>query len=50
MITVHGGHGWMLSQFVSLFAIIDSIRRHVGPKIPIDYNRWDDGQIHSPGV
>jgi 2,4-dienoyl-CoA reductase-like NADH-dependent reductase (Old Yellow Enzyme family)/thioredoxin reductase len=57
MVTVHGGHGWLLSQFVSPqintrrdqwggsfenrmrlpLAIVDSIRRHVGPKFPIEY-------------
>ncbi len=56
MITIHGGHGWLLSQFMSPFynrrtdewggstenrmkmplAVIESIRRAVGPGFPIE--------------
>jgi len=57
MVTVHGGHGWLLSQFMSPYvntrtdrwggsfenrmrmplAVIESIRKHVGPNFPIEY-------------
>ena len=57
MVTVHAGHGWLLSQFLSptlntrkdrwggpdienrariVVAILDSIRKAVGPKFPIE--------------
>lgn len=56
MVTIHGGHGWLLSQFMSPFinkrtdswggnfenrmrfplAVIDSVRKHVGPNFPIE--------------
>ena len=56
MITVHGGHGWLLSQFMSSkvnlrtdrwggslenrmrfpLAVLDAIRKAVGPAIPIE--------------
>ena len=56
MITIHGGHGWLLSQFMSPFintrtdmwggsfennmrlplAIVDAVRRAVGPGFPIE--------------
>jgi 2,4-dienoyl-CoA reductase-like NADH-dependent reductase (Old Yellow Enzyme family) len=56
MVTVHGGHGWLLSQFMSPYtntradrwggafenrmrfplAVIESVRRAVGPRFPIE--------------
>jgi 2,4-dienoyl-CoA reductase-like NADH-dependent reductase (Old Yellow Enzyme family)/thioredoxin reductase len=57
MVTIHGGHGWLLSQFLSptlntrkdkwggasienrsrlAVAIIDAVRKAVGPKFPIE--------------
>ncbi|MDR1068340.1 MAG: FAD-dependent oxidoreductase [Clostridiales Family XIII bacterium] len=56
MVTVHGGHGWLLAQFMSptvntrtdrwggtfanrmrfTLAVIESVRKHVGPKFPIE--------------
>jgi len=57
MVTIHGGHGWLLSQFWSKqintrrdkwggsfenrmrlpLAVVESIRRAVGPNFPIEY-------------
>ena len=57
MVTIHGGHGWLLSQFFSdrvntrkdrwggslenrlrlPLAVVESVRRAVGPKFPIEY-------------
>ncbi len=62
MVTIHGGHGWLLSQFMSPMlntrkdmwggalenrmrlplAVIESIRRHVGPKFPIEFRMSGD--------
>jgi 2,4-dienoyl-CoA reductase-like NADH-dependent reductase (Old Yellow Enzyme family)/thioredoxin reductase len=56
MVTIHGGHGWLLAQFMSPMlntrkdkwggsfenrmrfplAVVDSVRRHVGPAFPIE--------------
>ena len=56
MVTIHGGHGWLLAQFMSPFintrtdgwggsfenrmkfplAVVDSVRKAVGPKFPIE--------------
>jgi 2,4-dienoyl-CoA reductase-like NADH-dependent reductase (Old Yellow Enzyme family) len=56
MVTIHGGHGWLLSQFMSPYtntradrwggsfenrmrfplAVIESVRRAVGPRFPIE--------------
>ena len=56
MITLHGGHGWLISQFISPrdnkrtdrwggslenrmrfpLAVIDAVRRAVGPSVPIE--------------
>ncbi|MDR1573442.1 MAG: FAD-dependent oxidoreductase, partial [Clostridiales Family XIII bacterium] len=56
MVTVHGGHGWLLAQFMSPYintradrwggsfenrmrfplAVIESVRRAVGPRFPIE--------------
>ena len=57
MVLIHGGHGWLLHQFMSShlntrtdkwggslenrmrfpLAVVDSIRRAVGPRFPIEY-------------
>lgn len=57
MVTIHGGHGWLLTQFFSSkintrtdrwggslenrlrlpLAVVDSVRKAVGPKFPIEY-------------
>ncbi|MDR2611087.1 MAG: FAD-dependent oxidoreductase [Clostridiales Family XIII bacterium] len=57
MVTIHGGHGWLLAQFMSpilnkrtdrwggatlenrmrfTLAVVESVRKHVGPKFPIE--------------
>ena len=56
MVTIHGGHGWLLAQFMSPFinsrtdkwggafnnrmrfplAVVESVRKYVGPKFPIE--------------
>ena len=62
MITIHGGHGWLLTQFASPFvnkrtdqwggsfenrmrltyAVIDSVRKAVGPGFPIEFRMSGD--------
>lgn len=62
MVTIHGGHGWLLTQFMSPFvnkrtdqwggsfenrmrltlAVIDSVRRAVGPHFPIEFRMSGD--------
>ena len=62
MITLHGGHGWLLTQFMSpatntrtdewggsferrmrlTLAVVDSVRRSVGPKFPIEFRMSGD--------
>ena len=57
MVTIHGGHGWLLTQFMSPYvntrtddwggsfenrmrftlAVIDSVRKAVGPRFPIEF-------------
>lgn len=57
MVTIHGGHGWLLTQFMSpttntrkdrwggsfenrmrlTLAVVDSIRKAVGPNFPIEF-------------
>ncbi|MDR3148967.1 MAG: FAD-dependent oxidoreductase, partial [Oscillospiraceae bacterium] len=68
MVTVHGGHGWLISQFVSSIhntrtdkwggsienrcrlpvAILDAIRKAVGPRFPIEI-RISGSECHANG-
>jgi len=68
MVTVHGGHGWLISQFVSPIhntrtdkwggsvenrcrlpiAILDAIRKEVGPRFPIEI-RLSGSECHANG-
>ena len=68
MITVHGGHGWLLAQFMSSkvntrtdkwggslenrmrlpLAVIEAIRKAVGPKFPIEF-RMSGSECNSVG-
>ncbi|MDR2606237.1 MAG: NAD(P)/FAD-dependent oxidoreductase, partial [Oscillospiraceae bacterium] len=68
MVTVHGGHGWLISQFVSPIhnsrtdkwggsienrcrlpiAILDAIRKAVGPRFPIEI-RLSGSECHPNG-
>lgn len=62
MVTIHGGHGWLLTQFASpyvnkrtdqwggsfenrmrlTYAVIDSVRKAVGPDFPIEFRMSGD--------
>lgn len=68
MITIHGGHGWLLAQFMSSkintrrdkwggslenrmrlpLAVIDAIRKEVGPHFPIEF-RMSGSERNSVG-
>jgi 2,4-dienoyl-CoA reductase-like NADH-dependent reductase (Old Yellow Enzyme family)/thioredoxin reductase len=62
MVTIHGGHGWLLAQFMSeatntrrdrwggsfenrmrlTLAVVDSVRRAVGPGFPVEFRLSGD--------
>jgi 2,4-dienoyl-CoA reductase-like NADH-dependent reductase (Old Yellow Enzyme family)/NADPH-dependent 2,4-dienoyl-CoA reductase/sulfur reductase-like enzyme len=62
MVTIHGGHGWLLTQFMSptvnkrkdrwggsfenrmrlTMAVIDAVRKAVGPRFPIEFRMTGD--------
>lgn len=68
MVTIHGGHGWLLAQFMSSkvntrtdkwggslenrmrlpLAVIDAIRKEVGPRFPIEF-RMSGSERNSVG-